>query len=205
MARIFVTGIGTGVGKTLVSAILTEKLQADYWKPVQSGYPPDRDSDTVKNLISNSTSVIHPEAYVLKAALSPHAAARMEGIEIQIEHLTPPLTERDLIIEGAGGILVPLNQKVQTMLDLAMQFNAQVVLVSRDYLGSINHTLLSAEVLKHVGIPIAGIVFSGTPMPDTREIILQKTGLPLIGMVPELEEINPEIIRKIGAQWNMTI
>jgi dethiobiotin synthetase len=157
---LFVTGIGTGVGKTIVSAIITEQLRADYWKPVQAGDLDNSDSDRVKSLISNSSSRIHPEQFRLKLAASPDKAAALEGITIKREQFVVPKTANRLIIEGAGGLMVPLSANF-FMIDLIKLVNAEVVLVVRNYLGCINHTLLSYELLRMKGCTIKGLVFNG--------------------------------------------
>lgn len=195
MKRLFVTGIGTEIGKTVVSAILTEALKADYWKPVQAGEPENTDSMKIGRLLSNHVSRIFPEAYRLSEAMSPHAAAALENITINIDDINVPDTENTLIIEGAGGIMVPLNQK-HLMIDLIRKLKARVILVSKNYLGSINHTLLTAEALKSRDIPVEGIVFNGTPNPSTEEIILHYTGFKLLFRVNEEKQIDRESILK---------
>jgi len=147
----FVTAIGTDSGKTLMSAILCKALQADYWKPVQAGYPTD--SEWVKSLLRDTDSKIHRETYVFKTPASPHAAAALENVTISLNDFAVPDHRRDLIIEGAGGCLVPLNDR-DFVIDLANRFSAEVVLVSNLYLGSINHTLLSWEAIKRRSLPI---------------------------------------------------
>lgn len=176
MKRYFVTGIGTDVGKTVAAAILTEALQADYWKPVQAGGLDFTDTDTVKSLISNEKSVFHPEAYRLKMAASPHKAAAAEGIEIVVHGLELPETQNNLIVEGAGGLMVPLNKRY-LVLDLVQQLGLEVILVSRNYLGSINHTLLTAEVLRYRKVPVAGIIFNGEENQTSEDFIIKYTGL----------------------------
>jgi dethiobiotin synthetase len=176
MKRYFVTGIGTDVGKTVAAAILTEALQADYWKPVQAGGLDFTDTDTVRSLISNEKSVFHPEAYRLKMAASPHKAAAAEGIEIDVHGLELPETQNNLIVEGAGGLMVPLNKRY-LVLDLVQQLGLEVILVSRNYLGSINHTLLTAEVLRYRKVPVAGIIFNGEENQTSEDFIIKYTGL----------------------------
>ncbi|MFC4874682.1 adenosylmethionine--8-amino-7-oxononanoate transaminase [Negadavirga shengliensis] len=175
MERIFVTGIGTEIGKTVAAAILTEALQADYWKPVQAGDVEGSDTETVKQLISNTVSRFHPEAYKLKAPLSPHDAAQREHTQIELKNIQAPKTENPLIIEGAGGLMVPLND-TDLILDLIHHLDAKVVLVSQNYLGSINHTLMSCEILKARNIEVKGIIFNGDPYPQGEEIILKHSG-----------------------------
>lgn len=193
MKRIFVTGISTEVGKTLASAILTEALQADYWKPVQAGDLHHTDSDKVRELISNGRSVIHPSAYALHTPMSPHAAAAIDGIRIDPARIVEPETDNHLVIEGAGGLLVPLNER-DTIFDL-IRPEYKVVVVSRHYLGSINHTLLTVGALRAGGLDVC-ILFSGDPHPTTEEIIRAKTGVPVLGRIPELAQIDPGVIRE---------
>ena len=194
----FVTAIGTDSGKTLVSAILTEALQADYWKPVQAGLPTD--SDTIRELISNQHTVVHTEAVRLKMPASPHAAAEAEGRVLRITDILLPATAREpLIIEGAGGCLVPLNSS-ESVIDLVPQFGARIILVSNHYLGSINHTLLTAEFLKQRGYPVEGIIFNGDPMPGTEEVILERTKYPCLLRIRQHEKINKEIIQKYAEE-----
>ena len=153
MKRFFVTGIGTDVGKTIASAILVEALRADYWKPIQAGNLSNTDTLKVRSLISNLISVIHPETYRFSKALSPHAAAQADKVKIKTEKIIVPKTTNILVIEGAGGLMVPLNDK-SLVIDLIEKFKAEVILVSNNYLGSINHTLLSVEALKSRNIAI---------------------------------------------------
>lgn len=192
MKRIFVTGISTGVGKTIAAAIIAETLQADYWKPVQAGDLDDSDSMKVKGLLSNRFSRIHDNAYALNSPLSPHAAAALEGIRIYPDRIREPKTENHLVIEGAGGLLVPLNEQ-DTILDL-IRPNYKVVVVSRHYLGSINHTLLTIECLKQKGIQ-ASLLFNGDENPATEQIILKKTGIPLLGRIGEEKKFTRKVVR----------
>lgn len=194
--KFFVSGIGTGIGKTLVSAILTEALEADYWKPVQAGSLYNTDTDIVKNLISNTQSSFHPETFRLTRPMSPHAAAALDGIDINIKDIQPPPTNNTLIIEGAGGIMVPLTHKGDLIIDLIQQLNVPVILVSKNYLGSINHTLLSVELLKHRNIPIAGIVFNGNDQLNAEEFILKHTGVKCLLKVKDEKIINKETVLK---------
>ncbi|TDT41913.1 dethiobiotin synthetase [Maribacter spongiicola] len=198
MHKIFVTGISTEVGKTIASAIFTEALQADYWKPVQAGDLDNTDTDKVKRLISNEKSKFHPSSYNLKAAMSPHAAAEIEGIEIDRFHINEPETDNNLIIEGSGGILVPLNEE-DTMFDIIMP-DYKVVVVSRNYLGSINHSLLTINWLLHKGYEVS-VLFSGEANPHTENIILHKTGVSLIGRIDEEKEFTKEVIKKYANKF----
>ena len=197
MAKYFITGIGTGIGKTLISAILTEKLKADYWKPIQSGDLDTSDSITLGSLISNTKTVIHPESYRLAQPLSPHLSARLDGIEIDLNKINMPLTENDLIIEGAGGLMVPLNEK-ELIIDLIKKLNVEVILVSQNYLGSINHTLLSVNLLKQYEIPIKGIIFNGDENVETEKYIQQYTKIKKLGSLPSLKNIDKEKVKAAG-------
>ncbi|WP_159799917.1 dethiobiotin synthase [Flavobacterium sp. MK4S-17] len=181
--KLFITGIGTDVGKTVASAIITEALQADYWKPVQAGELENSDSHKVKRYISNTQSVIHKSSYTLSTPASPHFAAAEEDVVIDIKNITEPETQNHLVIEAAGGVLVPLND-TDIIIDL-IKPDYKVVVVSRHYLGSINHTLLTCEALKSRGISIGGIIFSGAEVQATESVILAKTGIKLIGRIDE--------------------
>jgi dethiobiotin synthetase len=195
---IFVTGIGTGIGKTIVSAVLVEKLKADYWKPVQSGDLDDSDTAKVKSLTTNTTSVFHSEAYRLSQPFSPHKSAAIDGIAIDLQKFVPPAANNTLIVEGAGGLMVPLNSN-HLMIDLIRQLDAEVILVSQNYLGSINHTLLSIHALKQDHIPIKGIIFNGAKDVYSEEFILEHSGLKLLGHIPELDVINKKAIINAGS------
>lgn len=195
--KYFVTGIGTEIGKTITSAILTEALQADYWKPIQAGDLENTDTDKVRSLISNKKSNFHEESYRLKHAMSPHAAAKREGVHINLKNIKMPKHPNPLIIEGAGGLLVPLND-TDCVIDLTEQMDCEVILVSQNYLGSINHTLLSIEALKNRFIPIKGILFNGPENSETKEIILSKTGLKYLGSIPLLDEISKKSIKEVS-------
>ncbi len=189
----FVTAIGTDCGKTFFSAILCEALQADYWKPVQAGLP--RDTDTIKNLLSNSVSKIQPETYLLKTPASPHAAAKLDGLTIEPTKLKLPETKNNLVIEGAGGCLVPLNDN-DFVISLAKKFDAEVILVSQLYLGSINHTLLSADYLTRNKFNVKGIAFNGPSNPESEDIILKHTGFPCLLRIEKESIITKEVVIK---------
>ena len=194
---LFVTGIGTGIGKTIVSAVLVEKLKADYWKPVQSGDLDKSDSLSIQNLISNTVTKIHTESYRLTQPFSPHKSAAIDGITIDPNAFHLPKTSNALIVEGAGGLMVPLNNKF-LMIDLIKKLGVEVVLVSQNYLGSINHTLLSIHALKNYGIPIKGIIFNGIKDIYSKDFILQNSGLKLLGHIPEYNVIDKKAIIDAG-------
>ncbi len=193
---LFVTGIGTGIGKTIVSAILVEKLKADYWKPIQSGDLDNSDTDKVRRLVSNPTSKFHPECYRLTQPFSPHKSAALDGIEICLENFTIPATENQLVIEGAGGLMVPLNNQ-DLMIDLIDHLNAEVILIIQHYLGSINHSLLSLEVLKIRNIPVEGIIFNGQSDKYSEDIILKHYPIKVIARIPELNNIDSDSVRTL--------
>jgi dethiobiotin synthetase len=194
--RYFVTAIGTDSGKTLFSAILTEALQADYWKPIQSGSPTD--SSQIIKLISNPKSRVFKEAYQLHNPLSPHAAAALEGKKIDLSQIELPSFQEVIVIEGAGGVLVPLND-TDFVIDLAAKFEAEIILVSNLYLGSINHTLLTADQLKRRGLPVRGIVFNGQRNPESERIILHHTGYPKLLHIEPEKEVNKAVVKKYAA------
>lgn len=179
--KLFITGIGTDVGKTIASAIITEALEADYWKPVQAGDLNNSDTHKIKKYITNQKSQFHNNSYELNTPASPHLAAKLDGIEINLKAIQEPDTKNHLVIEGAGGIFVPLNN-TDCVIDL-IQPDYKVIIVSRHYLGSINHTLLTIEALKNKKINVAGIIFNGEENQSTETIILEKTGIKMLGRI----------------------
>lgn len=200
MRNIIVAGQGTDVGKTVVSAILAKMLKADYWKPIQCGIGADSDAETMNRLIDPHKHQIFPPAYAFKHCLSPHHAARLENIQIDPSQIALPKTDRPLIIEMVGGLLVPLSLDFLS-LDLFRQWESAWVLVSRHYIGSINHTLLTLEALKQQGISLAGIVFNGTPNPDSEAAILNYAHAPLLGRVFSETLITPQVIERYACRW----
>lgn len=199
--QFIVAGIGTEIGKTVVSAVLVEALQADYWKPIQSGALTDSDTNTVRQLISNPVSQFHPEAYRLTQPLSPHAAAELDGVTIDPSTLVLPQTDRGLVVELAGGLMVPLNSTYLNI-DLVQQLGLPVLLVSRNYLGSINHTLLSVEACRSRTIPILGLLFNGPTVPVSEEFILNYTGLPCVGRIKQEDAVTPEMVSRYASLLN---
>jgi len=197
--NLFITGIGTNVGKTVVSAVLTEALEADYWKPIQSGVVEGKDSDTVKSLISNSKSVFHPETYLLNEPLSPHFAAKLDGVEIELDKIHLPKTTNHLIIEGAGGLLVPINDS-QYVIDIAKQLDCEIVLVISSYLGCINHSLLSIDYLLRNHFTIKALVFNGTFEPEVKQAIVAYSSNTVIIDIPSLNELTKSSILQISSQ-----
>lgn len=195
--EIIVAGIGTEVGKTVVSAILTERLNADYWKPIQAGDLDNSDTLKVQGWISNPETTFHPEAFKLNHPMSPHAAADLDDVEIHISNFETPKTNNKLVVELAGGLLVPINHR-HTNLDLIQHLNLPVILVVNYYLGSINHTLLSIKTLKDNNVNLLGILFNGSPNIASRDIILEMTGCTNLGEIPEMEHINKEEVKSYG-------
>lgn len=200
MRKIFVTGIGTDVGKSVVSAVLTEALHADYWKPIQTGSAFGTDTEQIKKLVANEKSVFHPEAFCLSRYVSPYAAALEQNIEIDIASIKLPQTDNTLIIEGAGGLMVPITIKT-FIIDLIQQFDAETILVVQNYLGSINHTLLSTELLKSRGIKTTGLIFNGPPNPVSEKVIVEYSGLPILGRINKEVQITKEIVSKYAPEF----
>ena len=209
MNPIFITGIGTEVGKTLVAAIVTEALRADYWKPVQAGYADGTDSEWVRKTIASPLSRVYPESYRLALPASPHIAARQEGVEIEIHRIVEDfkgisarsgsggqagVVQRPLVIEGAGGLLVPLNGN-EFVTDLIRALDATVILVSRNYLGSINHSLLTAAACRAHGLRVAGWIFSDQYGHYEADIV-RWTGIPSLASIPHSENPGREFVRE---------
>lgn len=194
MRKIFVTGIDTGIGKTVAAAVLTEALEADYWKPVQVGDLDDSDSMKVQSLLSNEKSKVLPEGVRLKRPMSPHAAAELEQRTLSPDCFDIPESNNPtMIIEGAGGLMVPLSADF-LILDLIRQLKAEVVLVSKNYLGSINHTLLTAEMLRLREIPVLGIIFNGEEVSSSEQVILEITGLRMLGRINREEQLDKNVV-----------
>lgn len=198
MKTYFVTGISTDVGKTMVSAILVEALQADYWKPIQAGELDNSDTHKVERLITNKKSKFHSNCYALKTPMSPHAAAEIDRVAISLKKIKTPNTKNHLVIEGAGGLMVPLNN-TQTIMDI-IKPEYQVIVVSRHYLGSINHTLLTVNMLKEKGFKVA-IVFSGNEHKSTEDIIGKMTKVPIIGRIEEEPYFDKNVILKYAYKF----
>ncbi len=202
MENYFVTAIGTDSGKTLVSAILVEALGLNYWKPVQAGMP--RDTDSVQTLLSRSDVTLHPEQYCLKTPASPHAAAKIDGVQIRTSDFILP-SDNGLIIEGAGGALVPLNDNGDFVIDIPIRWDIEVVLVANLYLGSINHTLLTAALLQQKGCRVKGIIFNGPANKESEDIILKHSGYPCLLRIHQEKSINKEVVRRYAdtllQQW----
>ncbi len=204
MKKYFITGIGTEVGKTAISAILVEALHADYWKPIQAGDLHQSDTDIVKRLISNTKSQFHPEAYRLNTAASPHVSAMIDDLTISLDKINLPETKNHLVIEGAGGAMVPINGNGDLMIDLMKKLDAEVIIVSKNYLGSINHTLLTVDAMNARNIKIKGIIFNGRPEPSSEEYILNYTKLHCLGNVEEIKYLTKEVILDIAKKFKLS-
>jgi len=202
MNTYFVTGISTEVGKTIASAILVEALQADYFKPIQAGDLDNCDTKKVQRLVSNSKSVFHKNSYALNTPMSPHAAAELDNITIDLKKIKRPKTKKNLIIEGAGGLMVPLNDS-ESILDL-IQPKDKVVVVSRHYLGSINHTLLTINTLKNKGLDVA-LIYSGEEHKPTESIINKMTGVKVIGRINDEPYFDRNVILDYAEKFQKTL
>lgn len=190
--HIFVTGTDTNVGKTLVSSWLCLHTNYDYFKPIQTGNQEGTDS---KFITQYTSAFVHPETYSYKAPLSPHVSAELEGETIDIARIQKPANP-NVIIEGAGGVLVPINKSV-LMIDLIAQMNIPTLIVSRSTLGTINHTLLTIEALKNRNIPILGIVMNGINHPESVEAIAFYGKIPILITLPFLTEVSQAELYKI--------
>ena len=194
----FVTGIGTDVGKTIASAILTEAIEADYWKPVQAGDLDNSDTHKVRRYVSNQKTVFHPNSYALNTPMSPHGAAKIDGLDIKLDQISRPKTKNHLVIEGAGGLLVPLNNE-DTVMGL-IQPKDHVIVVSRHYLGSINHTLMTLKLLKNQGFNVS-LFYSGDKHDSTESIIETMTEIPVIGRIENEPYFDQNVIKEYAQRF----
>ncbi len=202
MKKIFITGIGTDVGKTIASAIVVEALQADYFKPVQAGDLEHSDTHKVQELVSNSVSKFHKNSYALKTPMSPHAAAEIDGVTIDVDNITLPKTYNTLVIEGAGGLLVPLNDE-DTILDIiGPDYN--VIVVSRHYLGSINHTLMTIWILVEQGFSVS-VIFNGDEHKTTENIIKKMSNVEVIGRINDEPYFDKRVVMEYAEQFKETL
>lgn len=197
--KLFITGIGTDVGKTVVSAIITQALEADYWKPIQAGDLNNSDTDKIKSYVSNDKTKFFENSYALNTSASPHYAAAIDGVTIEIKKITEPSSKNHLVIEGAGGVFVPINDQ-ETIADL-IKPDYKVIVVSRHYLGSINHTLLTIEALQNRNIKVAGIIFNGEKNDATESIILSKTQVKYVGRLEPEPFIDSNVINEYADLW----
>jgi dethiobiotin synthetase len=191
--KCIITGTDTDVGKTVFTAMLTLALGAHYWKPIQAGVSEDIDTRVVQNLTGLPRERFFPENYILTEPLSPHRAAELDNIEIDVANLNPPEFEGPLLIEGAGGLMVPLTRR-NLQINLFKRWGLPVILCARTQLGTINHTLLSLEALWARNIPVHGIAFIGPDMPDTVNIIQEQSGVKVLGCLPWLNNLNAQTL-----------
>jgi len=198
----FVTGTDTDVGKTLVAAWLLTQLDASYWKPVQAGVMPVTDSSVVRRLAEIEPDRILPEAYVLPEAIAPHEAARRAGIGIDMAKFVPPVSDRLLVVEGAGGLMVPLTDTAY-VIDLAAELHLPLILVARSTLGTINHTLLSLEAIRRRGLPLAGVVINGPETPHNRAAIERYGQVEVIAEIPWLDVVNRSTLLTIEPELDL--
>jgi dethiobiotin synthetase len=194
--RLVITGTDTGIGKTVFSAALTDALGACYWKPIQSGLDEETDSETVLRLGRIPSKRILPEAWRLKTPVSPHLSAEIDAVTINPYALEPPDTNSPLIIEGAGGLLVPLTRH-ETFADVFARWQIPIILCARTGLGTINHTLLSLEAMRQRRIPIFGVAFIGDAYPDTQRIIEEMGDVRILGRLPRLEPLTHDTLRQV--------
>ncbi|MDX1653394.1 MAG: dethiobiotin synthase [Brumimicrobium sp.] len=195
-----IVGIGTDVGKTVVSAIVSEALGALYFKPIQAGDLDNSDSMKVRRYCSDNVEVAK-EIYRLKTPMAPHGAAEIDGVQLRLSEIVLPVSDKPLVLEGAGGLMVPLNEEYETLLDIYKRAHLPVILVSRHYLGSINHTLLTADRLKAEKLQIAGIVYVGDENKVTESIIERFTDLKTIARIPIVDEITPEFVKEQSGKF----
>ena len=202
MNGFFVTGTDTDVGKTVVSAWLLAHLDACYWKPVQAGAEPETDSATVRRLAEVEADRILPEAYLLSEPIAPHEAARRSGIAIDMAKLVPPPCDRPLVVEGAGGLMVPLTDEAY-VIDLATELHLPLILVTRSTIGTINHTLLSLEAIRRRGLPLAGVVINGPETPHNRAAIERYGQVEVIAEIPWLETVSRSTLLAIQPELDL--
>jgi dethiobiotin synthase len=198
----FVTGTDTNVGKTVIAAWLVAQLGARYWKPVQAGNHPETDAEIVRRLTGVEADRILPEAYLLDEPIAPHEAARRAGIAIEMHKLELPPGDRPIVVEGAGGLMVPLTENA-FVIDLARELELPIVLVARSTLGTINHTLLSIEAIRRRGLPLAGVVVNGPETPHNRAAIERYGQVEIIAEVPWLDQVTPETLRAIQPELDL--
>ncbi|GLR45700.1 ATP-dependent dethiobiotin synthetase BioD [Mesorhizobium amorphae] len=192
--RIVIAGTDTGIGKTVFSAGLAGLLDGFYWKPVQSGLDSETDSEVVARLAGLPSGRVLPEVYRLRKPVSPHRSAEIDGVSIEANNLSVPAVPAPLVIEGAGGLMVPLNRRTR-FIDIFAEWRLPVILCARTGLGTINHTLLSIEALRTRSIPLAGIAFIGDEMADTQRTIVEFGGVPQLGRLPHLDPLTVKTLR----------
>lgn len=203
MKSLFITGTDTNIGKTFVSAVLTLGLKAHYWKPIQSGIGTETDTEFLKRVTNLPDSFFLDEVYKLKIPRSPHESAKAEGITIDINSIKVPELNNCIVIEGAGGVLVPLND-THFVIDLIKKLKSAVILVCRTQLGTINHTLLTIEALQKRGIPVLGIIMNGEEDLENPKSISMFTKIPILGQIKPYKSINKETLIHAFSQLDIT-
>lgn len=192
--RVFVTGTDTDIGKTLVAAWIAQHWRAAYWKPVQSGTAGGTDATTIQALAPDAAII--PPRWTLTTPASPHLAARLDGVEIRLDDFTLPDTAGDLVVEGAGGLLVPLNDQ-DTMADLMARLGLPTVVVARSGLGTINHTLLTLAELRRRALPILGVIVNGPEDKENQAAIAHFGQIPILAAIPKLERVTAQAIAQL--------
>ena len=197
--NIFVTAIDTNVGKTVVSSLLVKALQADYWKPFQCGTDEETDSQFIKRMTAQEGITVHKESYCLKTPQSPHYAAEQEELRIDLDQVKVPDSKNSLIVEGAGGILVPLNDK-DYVIDLAVREKMLTILVTQHFLGSLNHTFLSVEALRRRGLRILGLVFNGEENLGYEKFVSEQVDLPVLFKTPSFPNLTKDSLSSFAPE-----
>ncbi len=201
--RVFITGTDTNIGKTVVSAILMAGTGGDYWKPVQSGTVDGTDSQFIQSLLGCSAERIHKERFVLSQPLSPHAAALIDDEHINLsDFVLPEAGDRNLIVEGAGGVLVPLNEQ-HLVVDLIERLDLPAIVVARSGLGTINHTLMTLRTLRSQGVQVIGVIMNGTKNQSNRQAIEHYGQIPVIGEVEPLAVLSPDVLKSAFKQFSL--
>ncbi len=202
---LFVTGTDTGAGKTVLSALLVAALDRRYWKPIQTGASEGTDRAAVMKFADVPAECIHPEAFIFDSPVSPHIAAEQQGIRIDIKTIRRPKDSTPIVIEGAGGVLVPINDH-DLMIDLIRQLEVPVIVAARTTLGTINHTLLTVSALRDAGAKLTGVVMVGKDNPDNRKSVERYGNVPVIGTIPWLETIDrPTLCRVFDQHFDKSL
>jgi dethiobiotin synthetase len=193
---LFITGTDTGVGKTVLSALLVASLKRRYWKPIQTGASEGTDRMAVMNFAGVPIEHTYPEAFLFHPAVSPHLAAQLDGIRIDLELIHRPAGSDPIVIEGAGGVLVPINNDA-LMIDLIRHVQAPVIIAARTTLGTINHTLLTIEAARNANLPLIGVVMIGKQNSDNREAIERYGNVPVVGEIPWMDSIDRATLSRV--------
>lgn len=193
-----IAGIHTNIGKTIASAVIAEATGMDYWKPVQAGAQ-ERDTELLRKMLTDGANRVHEEAVLLSQPLSPHTAAAIDNVTVDFKNFKWPHTDRSLLVETAGGLLSPMTANT-TMADFIIYYNLPTILITMNYLGSINHTLLTIEVLKNRGIKVLGLIVNGLENESSEQFILDYSGIPFIARIPYINDLTNEGIQRYAMQ-----